>query len=109
MKIQSTMVQKKFLNEEDFNISITDEHDDQDLTSIGETGKSFGIMNLMNIPNLNFSITNKNKLLNKQYDSNFNKDNYSTYTSIKKRNDAPNINDKMYTEVIYILYLNFIV
>ena len=84
MKIQSTMVQKKFLNEEDFNISITDEHDDQDLTSIGETGKSFGIMNLMNIPNLNFSITNKNKLLNKQYDSNFNKDNYSTYTSIKK-------------------------
>ena len=34
-----------FLNEDDFNISITNEQHKQELTIIGETGKSSGIIN----------------------------------------------------------------
>ena len=100
---------KRTTNEDEFNISITDEHDDQDITTIGDPGKSYGIMSIMNLPHPNFSITNKNRIFNKQFDTNFNKDNFSTYTSMRKiRNDDSILNDEMYTEVRIIL-LNFIV
>ena len=66
-------------------------------------------MSIMNLPHPNFSITNKNRIFNKQFDTNFNKDNFSTYTSMRKiRNDDSILNDEMYTEVRIIL-LNFIV
>ena len=51
-----------FLNEDDFNISITNEQHKQELTIIGETGKSSGIINAINFPHFNISLSNKNKL-----------------------------------------------
>jgi len=107
MNIPKQIMNKRTTNEDDFNISITDEHDDQDITTIGDPGKSYGIMSIMNLPHPNFSLTNKNRILNKQYDTNYNKDNFSTYTSMRKiRNDDSILNDEMYTEVRIIL-LNF--
>ena len=82
------------------NFSISNEHNDQELTSLGETGKSSGIISLMHFPHQNFSITNKNKLFIKQYDPNYNRDNFSVYTSMKKiKNDDSKINDEINTEV----------
>ena len=37
----------KIIKEEDINISITDEHNEQEITSMGETGKSIGIISVM--------------------------------------------------------------
>ena len=91
----------KILKEEDINISITDEHNEQELTSMCETGKSLGIISVMNLPHLTISTTNKTKSQNqKQYDSIYNKDNYSTYTNINnQRNNTSGIKDEFYTEV----------
>ena len=101
MDIHSTIVNKKTSNEDDFSFSISNEHNEQEMTSIGETGKSYGILSLMNLPRPIFSITNKNKLFNiNKIDSNYNKDNFSTYTSMKKiRNDDSKLNYEMNTEV----------
>ena len=110
MNEQSPISNKKIPNEDDFNFSISNEHNDQELTSLGETGKSSGIISLMHLPHPNFSITNKNKLFNKQYDPNYNRDNFSVYTSMKKiRNDESKINDEINTEVRNILINIFIV
>ena len=91
----------KMLNEEDINISITDEHNEQEITSMGETGKSIGIMSMMNIPHLAISTTNKTKCQSKnEYDYIYNKDNYSTYTNINNpRNNNLIIKDELYIEV----------
>ncbi len=106
MKEQNSLANKNVLKEDDFDISITNEHDDQDLTSIGDPGKSYGIMSIMNLPRLNFSITNKNKLFNKQLYTNDNRDNFSTHTCLKKvKNDEVIINDEMFEEVIIILFI----
>ena len=101
MDIPSPIVNKKTSNEDDFSFSISNEHNEQEMTSIGETGKSYGILSLMNLPLPIFSITNKNKLFNiNKIDSNYNKDNFSTYTSMKKiRNDDSKLNYEMNTEV----------
>ena len=110
MNEQSPISNKKIPNEDDFNFSISNEHNDQELTSLGETGKSSGIISLMHFPHPNFSITNKNKLFIKQYDPNYNRDNFSVYTSMKKiRNDESKINDEINTEVRNILINIFIV
>ena len=101
MDIQSPITNKKISNEDDFDLSISNEHNEQELTSIGESG----IIRLMNLPHPNFSITNKNKLSNKQFDPNYNRDNFSTYTSMKKfRKEENKINDEIYTEVIKHLF-----
>ncbi len=50
----------KILTKEDINISIIDEHNDQELTNIGQAGKSFGIMTSANYPHLTIS-SNKPK------------------------------------------------
>ena len=100
MNEQSPLTIKKIPNEDDFNFSISNEHNEQELTSLGETGKSSGIISLMHFPHPNFSITNKNKLFIKQYDPNYNRDNFSVYTSMKKiKNDDSKINDEINTEV----------
>ena len=100
MEMPKPIINKRSLKEDDFNISITDEHNDQDMTTIGDPGKSCGIMSIMNLPHPNFSLTNKNRLYNKQLDNNYNKDNFSTYTSMRKiRNDESILNDEMYNEV----------
>ena len=91
----------KILKEEDINISITDEHNEQELTSMCETGKSLGIISVMNLPHLTISTTNKTKTHSKkQYDSIYNKDNFSTYTNFNNvRNNTSMIKDEVYTEV----------
>ena len=100
MDIQSPIMKKKISNQDDFNFSISNEHNEQELTSMCETGKSPGIISLMHLPYPNFPIINKNKLFNKQIDINDNRDNFSTYTSMKKmRNDESKINDEVYSEV----------
>ena len=100
MNEQSPLTIKKIPNEDDFNFSISNEHNEQELTSLGETGKSSGIISLMHFPHPNFSITNKNKLFIKQYDPNYNRDNFSVYTSMKKiKNDDSKINDEITSEV----------
>ena len=77
------------LNDDDFNISITNEHNEQELTSMGETGKSSGIISAANIPHFNFSISNKHKLYTKQSEPiNHKDDNYSTYTNIKNNDNS---------------------
>ena len=62
MNMPKQFLNKRTTNEDEFNISITDEHDDQDITTIGDPGKSYGIMSIMNLPHPNFSITNKNRI-----------------------------------------------
>ena len=110
MNEQSPLTIKKIPNEDDFNFSISNEHNEQELTSLGETGKSSGIISLMHFPHPNFSITNKNKLFIKQYDPNYNRDNFSVYTSMKKiKNDDSKINDEINTEVRNNLLKIFIV
>ena len=61
MDIQNPIIKKKS-NEEDFNFSISNEHSEQELTSMGETGKSSGMIGIMHFPKPIFSITNKNRL-----------------------------------------------
>ena len=110
MNEQSPLTIKKMPNEDDFHFSISNEHNEQELTSLGETGKSSGIISLMHFPHPNFSITNKNKLFIKQYDPNYNRDNFSVYTSMKKiKNDDSKINDEINTEVRNNLLKIFIV
>ena len=53
----------KIIKEEDINISITDEHNEQEITSMGETGKSIGITSVMNLPHLTISTTNKQNFI----------------------------------------------
>ena len=91
----------KILKEEDINISITDEHNEQELTSMCETGKSLGIISVMNLPHLTISTTNKTKTHSKkQYDSIYNKDNISTYTNFNnKRKDISIFEDEFQIEV----------
>ena len=109
MDIQNPIINKKKSNEDDFGFSISDEHSEQELTSMGETGKSSGMIGIMHFPKPNFSITNKNRLFNKQIDNNYKCDNFSTYTSNKKfRNDESKINDEIYTEVKYN-FINFFI
>ena len=93
------------IKEVEINISITDEHNEQELTSMGETGKSLGIMSLGNLPHLTILSSNKTKSHSKkQNDTIYNKDNYSTYTNFNKiRNNEPIINDEMYNQVRYII------
>ena len=101
MNINCESIQKnKFMTEEDINISITDEHTAQELTSKCETGKSFGIITSMNYPHLTIS-SNKTKSneKNKCY-SIYNKDNFSTYTNIDKtRNNNLILEDEINIEV----------
>ena len=86
------------IKEVEINISITDEHNEQELTSMGETGKSSGIISAANIPHFNFSISNKHKLYTKQSEPiNYKDDNYSTYTNIKN-------NDKSEVRLINFIY-----
>ena len=91
-------------NEDDFNISITNEHNEQELTSMGETGKSAGIINAIN-PHYNISFSNKNKIYSKQLELiNQKIDNYSMYTNIKKmRSNNSVLNDEIFLEVRKIL------
>ena len=55
----------------------------------------------MNLPHLTISTTNKTKTHSKkQYDSIYNKDNFSTYTNFNNvRNNTSMIKDEVYTEV----------
>ena len=93
----------QIINEEDFNISITNEHNDQDVTSMGETGKSSGIISVMAHPHFNFTYINKYKLYNKRIEPTIQKeDTYSMYTNVNKvKNNNSNslINDDMNIEV----------
>ena len=88
-------------NEDDLNISITNEHNEQELTSMGETGKSSGIISAINFPHFNISFSNKNKLYSKQLDlTNPKDDNFSMYTNLKKiRSNNSYLNDEMFIEV----------
>ena len=93
----------QIINEDEFNISITNEHNEQELTSMGETGKSSGIISLTNMPRFNISFTNKKKLYNKQSEQ-LNQiqkeDNYSMYTNVKNmRSNGSYFNDEMFIEV----------
>ena len=87
--------------DDDFNISITNEHNEhneQELTSMGETGKSSGIISAINFPHFNISFSNKNKLYSKQFEQK--EDNYSMYTNIKKmRSNNSMANDEMFLDV----------
>ena len=101
-KGNNNLSKKPITNEEDFNISITNEHNEQELTSMGETGKSSGIISAMNFPHFNISFTNKNKLYNNRQLEQINQkeDNFSMYTNINKiRNNNTFLNDEMITEV----------
>ena len=91
----------KIIKEEDINISITDEHNEQEITSMGETGKSIGITSIMNLPHLTISTTNKTKSYSKmQNDSIYNKDNISTYTNFNnKRKNNSILQDEFHIEV----------
>ena len=55
----NNLPKKETLNEEDFNISITNEHNEQELTSMGETGKSSGIISAVNFPHFNSPISSR--------------------------------------------------
>ena len=101
----------KIIKEEDINISITDEHNEQEITSMGETGKSIGIISVMNLPHLTISTTNKTKSYSKmQNDSIYNKDNISTYTNFNnKRKNNSILQDEFHIEVrnydlIFLVY-----
>ena len=101
----------KIIKEEDINISITDEHNEQEITSMGETGKSIGIISVMNLPHLTISTTNKKKSYSKmQNDSIYNKDNISTYTNFNnKRKNNSILQDEFHIEVrnydlIFLVY-----
>ena len=85
------------LSGDDFNISITNEHNEQELTSMGETGKSSGLISAINFHHFNISYSNKNKLFNKQLENiNQKEDNYSMHTNLKKiRSNASISNDEM--------------
>ena len=93
------------LNENDFNISITNEHNEQELTSMGETGKSVGIISAINFPHFNISFSNKNKIFCKQLElTNQKIENYSMYTNIKKiRSNNSFLNDEILLEVRKLL------
>ena len=97
----NNLPKKKTLNEEDFNISITNEHNEQELTSMGETGKSSGIISAVNLPRFNVSFSNKKKLYSKQLEQiNQKEDNYSMYTYMQKmRSNGSYFNDEMFIEV----------
>jgi len=97
----NNLPKNQIFNEEDFNISITNEHNEQELTSMGETGKSSGIISAVNFPHFNISFSNKNKLYSKQIDqTNQKEDNYSVYTNIQKmRSNGSFFNDEMLNEV----------
>ena len=106
----NNLSKRPITNEEDFNISITNEHNEQELTSMGETGKSSGLISAMNFPHFNISFTNKNKLYNNRQLEQFNQkvDNYSMYTNIKKiRSNNSFLNDEMLIEVrnLIIIYI----
>ena len=91
----------KIIKEEDINISITDEHNEQEITSMGETGKSIGIISVMNLPHLTISTTNKTKSYSKMQNySIYNKDNISTYTNFNnKRKNNSILQDEFHIEV----------
>ncbi len=97
----NNLPKKETLNEEDFNISITNEHNEQELTSMGETGKSSGIISAVNLPRFNVSFSNKKKLYSKQLEQiNQKEDNYSMYTYMQKmRSNGSYFNDEMFIEV----------
>ena len=98
------------MNEDDFNISITNEHNEQELTSMGETGKSSGIISAINLPRFNVSFSNKKKLCPKQLEQiNQIEDNFSMYTNIKNmRSNGSYFNDEMKIEVrkYFNIYMN---
>ena len=93
------------IKEVEINISITDEHNEQELTSMGETRKSSRIISAINFPPINISFSNKNKLNIKHLElTNQKSDNYSIYTNIKKIiSDKSVINDEIFLEVRQIL------
>ena len=94
-------------NEEDLNISITNEHTEQELTSMGETGKSSGIIKANNFQKFNITFIHKNKLFNKNFEQYQKEDNCSIYTDI---NNNRNINEETIGEVsknFFIRYKNF--
>ena len=99
------------INEDDFNISITNEHNEQELTSMGETGKSSGIISAINLPRFNVSFSNKKKLCPQQLEQiNQKEDNFSMYTNIKNmRSNGSYFNDEMYIEVrkYFNIYMNY--
>ena len=90
----------KILNSEDINISITDEHNEPDITSMGETGKSYGIISTINFPHLTISSMNQTKSNIKNKYGNIYKDNFSTYTNINKNRN--NKTDEINIEVSVI-------
>ena len=101
------VINKKPSDEDDFSFSISNEHNEEELTSVCENGKPKGIISLMNLPHPNFSLLNKNKLSNKKLDFNYIRDNFSTYTSMKKnRKEDSKIDDELYNEV-RIFFKNF--
>ena len=86
---KKALLKNKILNSEEINISITDEHNEQEMTSMGETGKSLGIINTFNFPHLTISSMNQTKSnIKNKYDNNYNKDNFSTYTNINKNRNT---------------------
>ena len=99
----------KIIKEEDINISITDEHNEQEITSMGETGKSLGIISVINLPHLTISTANRTKSYSKmQYDSIYNKDNISTYTNFNnKRKDISIFEDEFQIEVRKLQFIFF--
>ena len=99
------------INEDDFNISITNEHNEQELTSMGETGKSSGIISAINLPRFNVSFSNKKKLCPQQLEQiNQKEDNFSMYTNINKiRNNNTFLNDEMVTEVRKIFLIQIMI
>ena len=108
----NNLSKRPITNEEDFNITITNEHNEQELTSMGETGKSSGIISAMNFPHFNISFTNKNKLYNNRQLEQFNQkeDNYSMYTNIKKmRSSNLVLNDEMLIEVRKLILIYIII
>ena len=109
MKESNKDVPKKIVpNEDDLNISITNEHNEQELTSMGETGKSSGIIKVTNFHKYNISFTNKNQLYTKHFEQYQIEDNCSIYTNINKNR---NIDDEAIREVSkeknFIIYNNF--
>ena len=89
------------LNEDDFNISITNEVNEQELTSMGETGKSSGIISAINFAHSNISYSNIKRIFCKKLEPmNQIEETNSMYTNAKKvRNNNSIFNDDMYTEV----------
>ena len=89
----------KFMNQEDFNISICNEHNDQDITSMDETIKTSGIIKLTNFPNYITSFSHNNVYMNQTDSKSQKMDSHSFNYSKPNKNNGSLINDNNFNDV----------